>query len=126
MMEHGLAVLGLARAPVGKFGGTVRSVRLPVLGAAAGEAALRAAGTEPAEVDELVFGVNFPGSERSVARQVQLRAGIPETRVSYTVDRACCSSLSAVEVAARGLRLGESRVAVAGGVDNLSRVPYYL
>src|SRR5690606_40676316 len=88
--------------------------------------ALPISGIAPAAVAELAIGVNFPGSERSVARQVQLRAGVPEDRSAYTVDRACCSSLAAVTLASRGLRLGETDVAVAGGVDNLSRVPYFL
>jgi acetyl-CoA C-acetyltransferase len=125
-MAETVSVVGMARTPFGKFGGSLRTLPLPELGALAVTAALDRAAVAPADVEELVFGVNFPGVERSVARQVQLRAGIPEERVSFTVDRACCSSLAAVNLAARGLRLGDTHLAVAGGVDNLSRVPYYL
>ncbi|MPZ25959.1 MAG: acetyl-CoA C-acyltransferase [Micromonosporaceae bacterium] len=121
-----VVVAGYARTPFGRFGGALRGVRLPVLGAVAVRAAVARSGVEPAAVAELAVGVNFPGSERSVARQVQLRSGIPEDRSAYTVDRACCSSLAAVALASRGLRLGDTAVAVAGGVDNLSRVPYFL
>jgi acetyl-CoA C-acetyltransferase len=125
-MGQQVVVAGYARTPFGKFGGALRGLRLPALGAVAVRAALSRADVDPAAVDELAIGVNFPGSERSVARQIQLRAGVPDDRTSYTVDRACCSSLAAVTLASRGLRLGDTAVAVAGGVDNLSRVPYFL
>ena len=119
-------VVGLARTPFGRFGGSLRTLSLPELGAVAVAAALRRAEVDAAEVDEVAIGVNFPGSDRSVARQVQLAAGIPEDRTSYTVDRACCSSLAAINLASRSIRLAEARTAVAGGVENLSRVPYFL
>ena len=124
--QHAVDVVGYARTPFGKFGGDLRHLTLPELGAVAVRAALQRAGTPAGDVDELVFGVNFPGGDRSVARQVQLRSGIPDTRVSFTVDRACCSSLAAITLASRGLRLGDTRLAVAGGVDSLSRVPYFI
>ena len=50
---------------------------------------------DPADVDEIAFGVNLPGSDRSIARQVAIKAGIPPEKVAYTVDRACCSSMAA-------------------------------
>jgi acetyl-CoA C-acetyltransferase len=119
-------VLGYARSPFGRFGGALRTLSLPQLGAHAVGAALARAGVAPGEVDEVAVGVNFPGSDRSVARQVQLAARIPDDRTAYTVDRACCSSLAAINLASRSIRLGEARTAVAGGVENLSRVPYFL
>ncbi len=119
-------VVGVARSPFGKFGGSLRTLSLPELGAYVVERALERIGVAPADVDEVALGVNFPGSDRSVARQVQLRAGIPDDRLAYTVDRACCSSLTAINLAAKSIRLGEARTAVAGGVENLSRVPYFL
>jgi acetyl-CoA C-acetyltransferase len=77
-------------------------------------------------VEEIAVGVNFPGGDRSIARQLALRAGIPDDRVSYTVDRACCSSLTAITAASKSIRTGDVAVAVAGGVENLSRVPYFI
>src|SRR6185312_7786495 len=121
-----VAVLGFGRSPFGRFGGSLREASLPELAAAVIPAVLGRAGVGAEEVDQLVFGVNFPGSDRSVARQILLRSGIPSERNAYTVDRACCSSLSALAAASRSIRLGESKVSVAGGVDTLSRVPYYL
>jgi len=119
-------VVAVARSPFGKFGGSLRTLSLPSLGSHVVASALERAGVAPEIVDEVAIGVNFPGSDRSIARQVQLRAGIPDDRTAYTVDRACCSSLTAINLAARSIRLGEARTAVAGGVENLSRVPYFL
>jgi acetyl-CoA C-acetyltransferase len=121
-----VTVAGYARTPFGRFGGRLRDVSLPALGAAAIRAALGSAAMSSADVDLVVLGVNFPGSDRSVARQAALTAGIGEDRTSLTVDRACCSSLTATSVAAASLLLGTATTAVAGGVENLSLVPYFL
>ncbi len=125
-MSHDVAIVGVARTPFGRFGGALRSLSLPELGSHAARAALGRARLAPEAVDELAFGVNFPGSDRSIARQVALRAGIPEDRNAYTVDRACCSSLAAIGLAVNAVRAGDAAVAVAGGAENLSRVPYFL
>ena len=124
--EGRVAVLGFGRSPFGKFGGSLREATLPDLAGAVIPSVLGRAGVAADEVDQLVFGVNFPGSDRSIARQILLRSGIPSDRNAYTVDRACCSSLTALAAASRSIRLGESALAVAGGAENLSRVPYYL
>ncbi|MFI1194281.1 thiolase family protein [Micromonospora sp. NPDC020750] len=125
-MTDDVVVLATARTPFGRFGGALRDLPLPDLGVIPVGAVLHRAGLTGADVDELAFGVNFPGSERSVARQVLLRAGIPEEKVAYTVDRACCSSLAAITLTSRGLRLNDTALSVAGGVENLSRVPYFV
>lgn len=121
-----VVVVGAARTPFGRFGGALRDCRLPPLAAHAITAALGSAGCDAADVAELVLGVNFPGSDRSVARQAALHAGLPVAAVSYTVDRACCSSLAALSLAGRAVATGAAPVAVAGGVENMSRVPYFL
>jgi acetyl-CoA C-acetyltransferase len=81
---------------------------------------------DPADVEEVATGVNLPGADRSIARQVLIEAGIPPARVAYTVDRACCSSMAAISMASRAIRLGDVGVALAGGTENMSRVPYFL
>jgi acetyl-CoA C-acetyltransferase len=121
-----IVIAGAARTPFGKFGGALRSLSLPELGSHAARAALQRAGVAADDVDELALGVNFPGSDRSIARQTALRAGIPDDRNAYTVDRACCSSLTAIGMAVRSLQAGEATIALAGGAENLSRVPYFL
>jgi len=121
-----VAVISAVRSPFGKFGGTLKDFTLPQLGGLVFAEAVRRAGVEPSEVEEVATGVNLPGGDRSIARQVLIEAGIPTNRVAYTVDRACCSSLAAVNMASRSIRLGESTVALAGGTENMSKVPYFL
>jgi acetyl-CoA C-acetyltransferase len=87
---------------------------------------LRRSDVRAEDIDEVAIGVNFPGSDRSIARQIALRVGIPEATNAYTVDRACCSSFTAITLASRGLRLGDTKIAVAGGAENLSMVPYFV
>jgi acetyl-CoA C-acetyltransferase len=121
-----VVVLGAVRTAFGKFGGTLKDFTLPDLGGQVVAEALRRAGIAAQDVDEIALGVNLPGSDRSIARQAALRAGIPDTKPAYTVDRACCSSLAAVNMVSRSLRLGEARVTVGGGTENMSLVPYFL
>lgn len=121
-----VVVLGAVRTPFGKFGGTLKDFTLPDLGGQVVAEALRQAGIAAQDVDEIALGVNLPGSDRSIARQAALRAGIPDETPAYTVDRACCSSLAAINMVSRSLRLGEARVTVGGGTENMSLVPYFL
>jgi len=121
-----VAVMSAVRSPFGKFGGTLKDFTLPALGGIVVAEAIRRAGITPEDVQEVATGVNLPGADRSIARQVLIEAGIPTDRVAYTVDRACCSSMAAVNMASRSLRLGEAAVAVAGGTENMSKVPYFL
>jgi acetyl-CoA C-acetyltransferase len=121
-----VGVISAVRSPFGKFGGALKDFSLPELGGMVVAEAIRRAGIEPADVEEVATGVNLPGADRSIARQVLIEAGIPPNRVAYTIDRACCSSMAATSVASRSIRLGDARIAVAGGTENMSRVPYFL
>jgi acetyl-CoA C-acetyltransferase len=115
-----------ARTPFGNFGGALKHFTVPELGAKALRGALDRAGLSGDEVEEIAFGVNFPGGDRSITRQAMLQAGLPEERVAYTVDRACCSSMAAINLIARGIRCGDVRIGVAGGAENLSAVPFFI
>jgi acetyl-CoA C-acetyltransferase len=125
-MSSEVAVMSAVRSPFGKFGGTLKDFTLPELGGLVVAEAIRRAEVDPAEVEEVATGVNLPGSDRSIARQVLIEAGIPPDRVAYTVDRACCSSMAATSMASRSIRLGDVKIAVSGGTENMSRVPYFL
>jgi acetyl-CoA C-acetyltransferase len=126
MSNQEVAVISAVRSPFGRFGGVLKDFTLPKLGGLVFAEAIRRAGIEPGDVEEVATGVNLPGADRSIARQVLIEAGIPTNRVAYTVDRACCSSLAAVNMASRSIRLGEAGVALAGGTENMSKVPYFL
>jgi acetyl-CoA C-acetyltransferase len=121
-----VAVVSAVRSPFGKFGGVLREFTLPELGGPVVAEAVRRAGIEPGDVEEVAIGVNLPGADRSIARQVLIGAGIPTSRVAYTIDRACCSSMAATSMASRSIRLGDVQIAVAGGTENMSKVPYFL
>ncbi len=121
-----VAVVSAVRSPFGKFGGALRDFTLPELGGPVVAEAVRRAGIEPGDVEEVAIGVNLPGADRSIARQVLIGAGIPTSRVAYTIDRACCSSMAATSMASRSIRLGEVKIAVSGGTENMSKVPYFL
>ena len=126
MSQEEVVVISAVRSPFGKFGGALKDFSLPELGGRVMAEAIRRAGVEPADVEEVATGVNLPGGDRSIARQVLIESGIPANRVAYTVDRACCSSMAAVNMGSRSIRLGESKVVLAGGVENMSKVPYFL
>src|SRR3712207_2054752 len=126
MDSDDIAVVAAVRTPFAKFGGTLRDFSLPELGGIVVGEAVERAGIAPSDVDEVAMGVNLPGADRSIARQVLIEAGIPPEKVAYTTDRACCSSLAAITLASRSLRLDDATVAVAGGTENMSRVPYFL
>ena len=126
MNSQEVAVISAVRSPFGRFGGALKDFTLPKLGGLVFAEAIRRAGIEPGDIEEVATGVNLPGADRSIARQVLIEAGVPTSRVAYTVDRACCSSLAAVNMASRSIRLGEAAVALAGGTENMSKVPYFL
>ena len=126
MSQEEVVVISAVRSPFGKFGGALKDLSLPQLGGRVMAEGVRRGGVDPADVEEVATGVNLPGADRSIARQVLIESGIPPNRVAYTVDRACCSSIAAVNMGSRSIRLGESRVALAGGVENMSKVPYFL
>jgi len=121
-----VVLVSSVRTPFGSFGGALRDLSLPELGGPVFAEAIRRAGIDAADVEEVATGVNLPGADRSIARQVLIEAGIPPERVAYTVDRACCSSMAAIGLATRSIRVGDVRIAAAGGTENMSKVPYFL
>jgi len=122
-----VVVTAARRTPIGKFMGAFLDAPAPVLGATAVRAALASARVDPAQVDEVVFGhARLAGTGPNPARQVVRGAGLPDAVPAFTVNKACGSGLKAIVLAAQSIRLGEARVVVAGGMENMSRVPYLL
>ena len=114
------------RTPIGRYGGALSSVRTDDLGAIPIRALMaRHPGLDPALIDELVFGcVNQAGEDnRNVARMSALLAGLPVEVPAVTVNRLCGSGLEAVAQAARALHAGQAQLAIAGGVESMSRAP---
>ena len=118
-------VLSAVRTPIGRYGGALAHVRPDDLAAVAIEAAVERSGVEPGSVDDVYFGcANQAGEDnRNVARMAVLLAGLPETVAGVTLNRLCASGLSAVISASHAVMAGDVDVAVAGGVESMSRAP---
>jgi acetyl-CoA acetyltransferase family protein len=127
MSEEAL-ILGGARTPMADYVGALQDVSALELGAHATKAALERSGVRPEAVDHVVFGNVLQTSGDAIygARHVSLRAGIPLEVPALTVNRLCGSGLQAVVSAAQMIRLGESKVSVAGGTENMSQAPHVI
>ena len=121
-------LVGGVRTPVGRYGGSLASVRADDLAALVIGEAVRRAGVDPSLVDEVVLGAaNQSGEDnRNVARMAVLLAGLPVTVSAYTVNRLCASGLTAIANAARAVKAGEADVVVAGGVESMTRAPWVM
>ena len=118
-------LLAGARTPIGKFLGAFRDVPAPELGAIVIRESLLRAGLHLREVDEVIMGnILSAGVGQAPARQAALKAGLPPTVAALTINKVCGSGLKAVMLAAQAIRLGDARVIVAGGMENMSRAPY--
>jgi len=116
-----------ARTPIGRFMGGLSPLSAPQLGAIAIRAALERSGADPADIDDVILGnVVSAGAGQAPGRQASLAAGIPDTVGAMTVSRVCGSGLQAVMLAAQAIRAGDARVMIAGGMESMSNVPYYL
>src|SRR3989304_2331515 len=118
-------VLSAVRTPVGRYGGALAHVRPDDLAASAIAAAVGRARVGPAGVEGVCFGRADPGGgdNRNVARMAALPGGLPESVAGVTVNRLCASGLSAVVSACHAVAAGDADVAVAGGVEAVSRAP---
>ena len=120
-------ILGAARTPIGMLNGALSSYTAPQLGAKAIAAALGRSGVSPDRVDEVVMGnVISAGIGQAPARQAAIGAGLPVSAGATTVNKVCGSGMKAVMLASQSLRLGDARVAVAGGMESMSKAPYIL
>jgi acetyl-CoA C-acetyltransferase len=125
-MESAVILEG-ARTPIGNFLGSLAEVPTVDLGVVATREALRRAGVEADQVEELVFGhARQAGNGPNTARQVAYRSGLPQEVPGITVNMACGSGTRAVQHAAEQIILGNASIAVAGGMENMSRTPFLM
>lgn len=126
-MSNDVFIVSGARTPMGAFGGLLSTVPAPELGAIAVQAALQKANVGPDDVDEVILGnVVSAGMGQNPARQAAIRAGIPVSVGAVTINKVCGSGLKSVMLASQSIRLGESQLVVAGGMENMSLAPYLL
>ena len=122
-----IALLAAVRTPIGRFLGSLADVPPRDLGITAARAALARAGVDPSEIGQTIFGMGRQaGNGPNPARQVSLGVGVPIESIAYTVHMACASSLTAVALGASALREGEARLVLAGGMESMTRVPFFL
>lgn len=120
-------IVGAARIPTGRFLGGLASLPAPRLGAKAIAAAVERAALDPGEIEDVIMGnVVQAGVGQAPARQAAIAAGIPATIPAMTINKVCGSGLKAVMLAAQAIRAGDARVVVAGGMESMSNVPYYV
>ncbi len=122
-----MVVTHALRTPIGKYLGAFVDLTAADLGTSVVRDLLARAGLDPERVDELIFGCGRQaGGGPNVARQVSVRAGIPERVAAFTVNMACGSGLKSIQLAAESIQLGRNDVVVAGGTESMSGLPFFL
>ena len=128
IQEKEVVIVAACRTPFDKFGGVMREVPSIELGRMVLEEVVRRAGVEKSAVEEIFYGccmhAEFAMYQNIPARQAMLKAGFPPETLSSSVDRACCSSMLAVEQAFNAIRFGEREVCIAAGAENMSNLAY--
>lgn len=120
-------ILSAVRTPIGKYGGSLAAFSAPDLGTVAARAAMERARVRPEDVNEVIFGhARQAGNGPNPARQVAVRSGVPVETPAYTVNQACASGLKAIALGFDQIMLGRAEVVLAGGMEAMSRVPYFV
>jgi acetyl-CoA C-acetyltransferase len=126
-MANDVVIVSACRTPIGSFMGTLSAVSAPKLGALVVEEAVRRAGLNKTDVNEVIMGnVLAAGEGQAPARQAALFAGLPESVECMTINKVCGSGLKAVMLAAQAIQLGDADVIIAGGMESMSNTPYLL
>lgn len=122
-----VVIVEAKRTPVGSFGGSLSSLTAPELGASVIYEVIKSAGIKPNDVQEVVMGnVLTAGIGQAPARQAAIKAGLSEKTPSTTINKVCASGTKAIMIAADQITLGQNNIMVAGGMESMSNVPYYL
>lgn len=120
-------ILAGARTAFGKFGGSLSALSASDLGAIAIKGALEKANLSPDEVDEVILGSVLQGGQGQIpSRQAAIKANLPITVKTETINKVCASGMRAVTLADQLIRLGDEEVMIAGGMESMSNAPYYL
>ncbi|MFO7181081.1 MAG: acetyl-CoA C-acyltransferase, partial [Pseudomonadota bacterium] len=126
-MSSSVYVVSAVRTPIGAYLGSLSALPAPLLGARAITGALERARVSADAVDEVFMGnVLSAGLGQAPARQAALRAGLPQRVPCTTVNKVCGSGLQAIVLGARAILVGDAEIVVAGGMESMSNVPYYV
>ena len=122
-----VVIVSAVRTPMGSFGGALSSVSAPKLGAAAIKGALSKINLDPSLVQEVIMGnVLQANTGQSPARQAAIEAGLTTDVPCTTINKVCASGMKAIMMAAQSIKAGENDIVIAGGMENMSSVPYYM
>jgi acetyl-CoA C-acetyltransferase len=122
-----VVIVSAVRTPIGKFGGALKDVPAVELGRIVAEEALSRVGLSPTDVDEVIIGhARQAGNGPNLARQIGYRASVPVSRPAFTINKACASGLKAITLACQSIVTGENQTVLAGGVEQMSQIPYLL
>jgi acetyl-CoA C-acetyltransferase len=122
-----VVILSAVRTPVGKYGGSFKDTSAVTLGTVASQEAVNRAGISVDQIDEVIFGqARQAGNRPNPARQILYRTGIPEEKTAFTVNKACASGIKAISLGYQSLLLGDNKIVLVGGIENMSQVPYFL
>jgi len=120
-------IISAVRTPVGRYMGALRDVEAYDLASLVLNEAVKRAGLEPDQVDEVVMGQSYQNGEYvNIARMALLKAGWPESIPGLTIDRRCCTGLDVVRYAASLIMSDQAEIVVAGGVESMSNAEFYL
>jgi acetyl-CoA C-acetyltransferase len=119
-------IVSAVRTPIGSFGGSLKDISATKLGAAAIKGALAKINLDPKEVQDVLMGSVLQANlGQAPARQAAIFAGLPPTVQCTTVNKVCASGMKAIMQGAQSIMLGDADVVVAGGMENMSSVPFY-
>lgn len=126
-MNKNVVIVSAVRTPIGIFMGSFSDLKAQTLGAIAIKEVIKRSGIDPSIIDEVIMG-NIIGTEPkgNPAREALIEAGIPINVPAFTVNKNCASSVKSVTLAASLIKTGESDIILAGGMENMTRVPYVL
>jgi len=120
-------IVSAMRTPIGSFGGQLSGISATRLGAAAISGALKKAGVEAKAVEEVFMGnVVSANLGQAPARQASIYAGIPDTVPCTTINKVCSSGAKAIMFGAQSIMLGQKDIVIAGGMENMSQIPFYI
>jgi len=126
-MNKQVYIVSAVRTPMGSFGGALKDVPAPRLGAVAIKAAIERAGIRPDQVQEVLMGCVIQANlGQAPARQAAKYAGLPDNVVCTTINKVCASGMKAIAQGAQSILLGDADIVVAGGMENMSSVPFYV
>ena len=127
MNSNDIVIISATRTAIGKFGGQFSSISAVELGTTVAKSAIEKGKVDPSLIDTVIFGqVLQAGIGQNPARQVALNSGLPHTSTALTVNEVCGSGLKSILLAAQAIRLGDAKIVLAGGMENMSLAPHLL